>query len=58
MRYQTEFDAQTLADWDQIGLIFNAIRSRQDIVRMETERGPLQIHAYRHVALTSWITIY
>ena len=51
MRYQTEFDSKTLAEWNQTEMIFNAIHSRRDSVQRETGRGPLQIHAYPHDAL-------
>ena len=51
MRYQTEFDSKTLAEWNQTEMIFNAIHSRRDSVQTETGRGPLQIHAYQHAAL-------
>ena len=51
VRYQTEFDSKTLAEWNQTEMIFNAIDSRRDSVQRETGRGPLQIHAYPHDAL-------
>ena len=51
VRYQTEFDSKTIAEWNQTEMIYEAIRSRRDNVQTQTGRGPLQIHAYRHAAL-------